>query len=686
MDACLRRALALNQRDTMKLLLLPLLLLIATPTFAHADGPADNLADKVRPVPPPGIPIPDEVRAELKSGVASLAADIAKLREELKGKPALLEHLPDVEIFDKAVDWALRYDEFFKTNEFKTARTLLQEGHSRAAAMRSGNMPWLAVSGAVVRGYRSRIDGSVQPYGLVIPPGTPNPGSRKPMRLDIWFHGRGETLSELDFIQQRNNPKNLGEFAPSNAVVLHPYGRYCNGSRFAGETDTFEAMADLQRDYPVDENRIVVRGFSLGGASVWHFASHHAGRWAAVAPGAGFSETADFLKVFQREKLSPPWWEQKLWRLHDSPDWVENYRYLPTVAYSGEIDGQKQAADVMAVAFKSAGMDLTHIIGPQTPHRYHPESKKQISELIDSYAATGREVLPKKVSFVTYTTRYNRMHWVQVDGIQQHWEKASVQGELVDHTAQIKTAQVTALTLHLPVDVSINIDGASFPAPPSSGARIQPRSFVSDGKGWRAKPASEEVRGRLTLTKHHGLQGPIDDAFMDSFLVVRPTGTPLNEKIGAWTQGELAHMTNHWRQQYRGNARVVDDSAVTREDIDHNNLILFGDPQSNRLLKQIAAQLPIPWSAEGVKEGSTNFVASTHALVCIAPNPLAPDHYVVLNSGFTFREYDYLNNARQVPKLPDYAIVDVSKPVTSRAPGGIASAGFFDENWKLKAK
>ena len=541
-------------------------------------------------------------------------------------------------------------------------------------------MPWLTATGAVVRGYRSRIDGSVQPYGLVIPPGTPAPGSRTPTRVDIWFHGRGETLTELDFIQQRNNPKNLGEFAPANAIVLHPYGRYCNGSRFAGETDAFEAMAALERDYPVDENRIVVRGFSLGGASVWHFASHYAGRWAAVAPGAGFSETADFLKVFQREKLSPPWWEQKLWRLHDSPDWVENYRYLPTVAYSGEIDSQKQAADMMAVAFKNAGLELTHIIGPQTAHKYHPEAKKKVAELIDGYAATGRELLPRKVSFVTYTTRYNRMHWIQVDGIQQHWEKASVQGELDDRTAHIQTAHVTGLTLFLPSAKSIDLDGASFPAPPFGGDRIQPRSFIKENGVWRSHPT---LRPASTLTKHHGLQGPIDDAFMDSFLVVRPTGKPLNEKVGAWADGELAHMTSQWRRHFRGDARVANDTAVTRAEMATNNLILFGDPQSNLLLKQIASKLPIRWGADGIQEGSTNFPASNHALVCILPNPLAPDHYVVLNSGFTFREYDYLNNARQVPKLPDYAIIDVSQPVTSRAPGAIASAGFFDEHWKL---
>ena len=63
--------------------------------------------------------------------------------------------------------------------------------------------------------------------------------------------------------------------------------------------------------------------------------------------------------------------------------------------------------------------------------------------------------------------------------------------------------------------------------------------------------------------------------------------------------------------------------------------------------------------------------------VLIYPNPLNPKRYVVINSGFTFREYDYLNNARQVPKLPDFAVVDIDVPVSSRAPGGIVTAGFL---------
>src|SRR6185369_9736318 len=130
--------------------------------------------------------------------------------------------------------------------------------------------------------------------------------------------------------------------------------------------DVFEALADVRKNYPIDDSRIVVRGFSLGGGACWHIAVHYPGNWAAAAPGAGFAETADFLKVFQREKVQPTWYEKKLWHLYDSTDYAVNLFNLPTVAYSGELDSQKQAADMMAKAVAAEGMELTHVIGPQT--------------------------------------------------------------------------------------------------------------------------------------------------------------------------------------------------------------------------------------------------------------------------------------------------------------------------------
>ena len=134
----------------------------------------------------------------------------------------------------------------------------------------------------------------------------------------------------------------------------------------------------------------------MGGAACWHFAVHYPSVFAAAAPGAGFAETPDFLKVFQKETVKPTEYEQKLWHMYDCTDYALNLFNLPTVAYSGEIDSQKQAADMMAAALKKEGIELAHIIGPKTGHAYQPEAKKEVIRRIDSIVERGRNPVPER--------------------------------------------------------------------------------------------------------------------------------------------------------------------------------------------------------------------------------------------------------------------------------------------------
>jgi hypothetical protein len=655
--------------------------------LARGAAPDGNGFEGVKPIPPPGIAISETDRAELEKGSADLGQEIDSLRAELAGKPALLELLPDAEIYHKSVDWALRYNEFYRTNEIQTARRLLTEGMARVKALREGQAPWASATGLIVRAYVSKIDGSIQPYGLVVPPSY-KPDTAHKFRLDFWFHGRGEQLSELSFVNDRE--RNPGEFTPANTIVLHLYGRYCNANRFAGEVDLFEALENVRKRYPIDDNRLVVRGFSMGGASCWQFATHYAGMWAAAAPGAGFSETAGFLHLYPPGTPRPDGYEQKLWHLYDSVDYAANIFNCPLVAYSGEIDGQKQAADMMAIALADEGMTMTHIIGPQTAHRYHPVAKVEINRRIDSIASKGRDPMPRKVRFTTWTLRYNQMEWITVDSLEHHWERARVDAEIdvAGNGIQAATTNIDALTFSMapgfcPLDNTrrpqVILDGQKIEAPPVMSDRSWTAHFRKQSGQWTVAESADDT----SLHKHHGLQGPIDDAFMDSFVMVRPTGKPMNEKVGAWASAEMDHAIDHWRRQFRGEARVKNDVDISDAEIAANNLVLWGDPESNKLLAKIAPQLPIRWDAQGVHAANADYPADKFVPVLIYPNPLNPKHYVVINSGFTFREFDYQNNARQTPKLPDWAIVDISVPVSAQKPGGITDAGFFDEQWKL---
>ncbi|HEV3006462.1 MAG TPA: prolyl oligopeptidase family serine peptidase, partial [Pirellulales bacterium] len=643
-------------------LIFPFLVVLFVAGLARADGPADNLHGQVRRIPKEGIEVPDAERARLGEELDGLSQAIHELAS--RDDAMVRDLLPDVRIYQKAVHDALEFQEFFDANEFAVAHELLAEGRRRADDLAEGRAPWTTATGLVVRGYVSRLDGSVQPYGLVVPASYAGAGPHK-RRLDLWFHGRGETLSELNFIQGRRTQP--GQFTPDDTFVLHPYGRYCNAFKFAGEVDVFEALESVRHHYRVDPDRISVRGFSMGGAATWHFAVHHSDRWFAANPGAGFSETPEFLDFFQKEKLKPTWYEVKLWQLYDCPGWALNLFHCPTVAYSGEDDIQKQAADVMQAALSEVGIDLVHVIGPKTGHAYHPESQAIVEATMDSLAEVGRDRISSLVQMTTCTLKYNRMQWVTIDGLIEHWRPARVEAVLSEeNTAEIETDNVTDLTLEFrpgfaPFDndqhVKIFIEEDELEAP-------QPRS----DRSWRVALHHHDGHWHLGpregdgLRKRHDLQGPIDDALMDSFIFVRPSQKPAHEALGAWADAELERAIEHWRRHFRGEARVKLDRDIDDDDIASANLILWGDPSSNAVLGRIAGDLPIGWNDKQISIGKQKFPSATHALIAIYPNPLNPKRYVVLNSSFTFREYAYLNNARQVPKLPDWAVVDLRTP------------------------
>lgn len=662
---------------------------VALPHISLADGPKDNLPQNVRPIPPPGVEIPQADRDALTKGAAELKQLIEDAKKAQAKNPRLADLLPDVEIFHKSVDWALRYNYFSKPTETKAAYAQLAEGKKRAEALKRGEAPWLAQKGLVVRAYRSKIDGSVQPYGMVIPESY----SGAPSRLDFWCHGRGETLSELSFLDQRMHQ--VGQISPANTLVLHLYGRYCCANKLAGEVDLFEALAHAKKFYSIDDDRLVVRGFSMGGAAVWQFATHYAGMFCAATPGAGFAETPEFLGSFQNEDVrNAPEWQKTLWHMYNATDFALNLANMPTIAYSGEIDKQKQAADVMDRELKKEGLELEHIIGPQTAHKLHPDSLIEIEKRLAAIVAKGRDRSPREVHFTTWTLAYNQMKWVTIDGMGEHWKRARVDASVKGtFSIEVKTQNVTALSLNFEAGhadlglfqpVAVTIDGAKVTAGKPKTDFSWSASFTKrDGK-WMLvdgkAPASQE------LTKRHGLQGPIDDAFMDAFVFVTPTGTPMNEAAGKWVGSELAHATREWQRQFRGDAPQKKDTEIKDEDIAKRNLALWGDPSSNAILKKIADKLPVKWTADGIEVGGRKYNATEHVPILIYPNPLNPQRYVVINSGFTYREYDYLNNARQVPKLPDWAIVDLRTPPDAVNPGKVVAADFFDEQWQVKKR
>src|SRR5206468_10575259 len=113
------------------------------------------------------------------------------------------------------------------------------------------------------------------------------------------------------------------------------------------------------------------------------------------------------------------------------------------------------------------------------------------------------------------------------------------------------------------------------------------------------------------------------------FLCVRGTGKAWNAEVQAWSEASLRRFAHEWHRYFRGELPIKDDTEVTEEDLKRCNLILFGDPGSNRWIGKVLPKLPVRWTREELHLGGTRYAAAQHVPVLIQPNPLAPGRYVV---------------------------------------------------------
>ena len=160
----------------------------------------------------------------LQAGVDELGKEIDALRDAQReaGSVGVATGCPDL---SQRGPLRAANNEFYNVKEIPVAKKLLEQGLERVQQLRAGKAPWNEAAGLVVRGYVSRIDGSVQPYGLVVPPSY-QANTPYRFRLDVWCHGRGENLSELNFLNGRqtcrasSRRRTHSSSTPTAAIVM----------------------------------------------------------------------------------------------------------------------------------------------------------------------------------------------------------------------------------------------------------------------------------------------------------------------------------------------------------------------------------------------------------------------------------------------------------------------------------
>jgi hypothetical protein len=327
----------------------------------------------------------------------------------------------------------------------------------------------------------------------------------------------------------------------------------------------------------------------------------------------------------------------------------------------------------------------------------------------------GREEFPTEAHLQTRTLAYPVQSWIVAHRLAEHWADSRIDAVRTEGKVDVQTKNITQFHLNVPGDGKLfqfAIDGQAMPsvdngqglsAPPAFGGFVgakaqSPRTratFVKQEGKWQWLPLEASRKSFSELAKHTGLQGPIDDVFNSTFLVVTPSGKSKNPRFQAWVDFELAHFRDRWRALMRGEPQIKKDTELTEADERTYQLILWGDPDSNSAMARLLEKSPVSFKDGKWTLGQATYGGDQFVPTLIYPRPVnlnaarfgGPStiyRYVVLNSGLTFREAHDRTNSLQNPKLPDWAIIDLSEPPDARAPGRIHDADFFDEHWQLK--
>ena len=641
---------------------------------------------------------PVQAKPEDLARISAKAAQIEAIVKELRANKADPALVGDVDVFAKAGRILVEFPELFGTQAaIDHSMEVLDKGIERGKQLQAGQWPWTAGKSRTYA-YYSEIDGSVQPYHVSLPADyDPN----KPTRLYVWMHGRQNNTTESEFIYSFDHPRAPGNapVADQGQIQVDLFGRINSaGWHWAGEADVFEAVAAVKKRFKIDDKRVMLRGFSMGGEGAWHIALHYPDRFVAAEIGAGTwsrrIEANPDLKPYQLAALT-------IWE--NMEQWALNAFNLPLAGHDGDMDNQtpsvppppagtpnrgqlesslRARAQLGKEGFAAEGEpDFLHmkgtpdifLISQNTGHGTSPLVRQRLDAFLKEWGDKG-QTSPEHIKFLTYTTRYNQDYWVTVDGMGELYKRADIDAVRKDggKAYGIRTNNISRLVLRETEHAqTVHIDGQDLKVKP--GAEV---TLAKAGAGWKVD--KNGTQGGLHKT--HALQGPIDDAFLDPFLLVRPTGVAWNDAVNQQALRSLARFDRMWAKFFRGHPFVKDDKDVTDADFAKYHVVLFGDPGSNKWIAKLNGKLPVKWTKETVSLGGQSYPANENFPALVYPNPLHPSKYIVLNTGLTISDRDY-NGDYGMPQWGDYAIVKVKEG--SDVPD-LTVAGFFDQTWQLK--
>lgn len=539
------------------------------------------------------------------------------------------------------------------------------------------------------RTFISKIDGSVQYFG--VREGNIEEGKKPAMFLSV--HGAGvKGIGQAGAYKSKDwghviAPTNRREFG----FDWEDWGRW----------DAMEVQGIAQDMYNTNPQHTYLTGHSMGGHGTWQLGATFPGKWAAIAPVAGWYSFFSYGGKREQNTPTPTPMQKMFVRASNSSNTLElsgNYLHHGIYILHGDADNNVpvEQARFMRKHLAEFHPDFVYQEEPEAGHwfgvdkdpifnyfKWHevPENKhvkhfefrtaspgiSSSSRFVTLYQQTEPfEFCGVKVNQTTLTRREKRLEPDKV---------------LKNRLMEVETENLNIFKLDLAHCIgtdtlTVKVDDVAFENLATlAGNEVW---FSRSGNSWQLADKPTD-----SFQKNPVRYGNFKDAFRHEMLFVYSTKGTREENEWSFNKARFDAETFYYRGN--GSIDIISDKEFKVEKYKDRSVIIYGNASTNSAWKVLLSDSPVQVRRNEILVGDKKVTGSQWGTYFIRPRKDSPKASVGVVSGTGMTGFRSVNPNRYFVSgtgFPDLMII--SPDMFSKGFEGVKAAGYFGNDWSIE--
>ncbi|MEN8151005.1 MAG: prolyl oligopeptidase family serine peptidase [Planctomycetota bacterium] len=474
-------------------------------------------------------------------------------------------------------------------------------------------------------------------------------------------------------------------YAPKrDAFVVAPTNRRPYGFDWQdwGRADAIEALDYALANLPVDPTRVYLTGHSMGGHGTWYVGALHAGRFAAIAPSAGWSSffhyggglTRDLGDAAALDAFEATQTES------DTEAFLTNLTRTPIYVLHGEKDDNVPVSEAKRMLKALSGFHREHVYHeqPGAGHWWGDECVDWIP-LFEFCRKHRRVEHPLEFTFSTFNPAVaSKYAWVTIFSQLESGKLSTVKvaADPREATVDITTENVALLDVDfsgvVPArTVTVTIDGQEMELLSREPCRFR----IAPNRAWGVGTSKADAAGKNPIRA-----GPFKRAFGKHMVWVYGTGG--TDAMRAATLARVRADAYAWWYRGNGRVRILADTAFDAAAYAGRNVVLYGNADTNRAFSILDPACPVTAKAKQIRVGRATFKGDLGTCFVFPGNGGALVGVVGATSGVAMRRMFSTRHFVSGVAIPDWVVFDGS--TLEQGMDGVKASGYFSRNWALQ--